>query len=38
MHRPDGGMKAGQRWSHLDALIAQTNQGIVKRIADKTGH
>jgi hypothetical protein len=33
-----GHMEAGQRWSQIDELIAETNRAIVKLIADKTGH
>jgi hypothetical protein len=34
---PVGQMRAGERWTQVDALIAETNQGILQRIADKTG-
>jgi hypothetical protein len=35
---PDDHMEAGRRWTPVDALIAETNHDILKRIADKTGH
>lgn len=34
---PDHQMRAGQRWNQVDALIAETNQSIITRIADTTG-
>jgi hypothetical protein len=35
---PAAQMRAGQRWSPIDAVIAETNHDIIKRIGDKTGH
>jgi hypothetical protein len=34
---PDDHMQAGRRWTQIDALIAETNHDIIKRIADTTG-